>query len=77
MHRACDESMRAQQMALETLIGEEAILTLLAIQWWSVVDHFRMNLKEIKLISSHNNFCVILPSLYVSIACDYAIDPNP
>lgn len=33
-------------MTLESLIGEEAILTLLTVQRWPVVNHLRMNLKK-------------------------------
>lgn len=44
LHRARDKPMRAQKMTLETLISEKAILTFLAIQRRSIVDHFRMDL---------------------------------
>jgi hypothetical protein len=54
-------------MTLKTLIGEEAILTFLAVQRRSIVNHLGMNLKEKlkvlvtkhyhkKLIDSHLNF---------------------
>ena len=32
-------------MTLETLIGEKAILTLLTVERWPVVDHLGVNLK--------------------------------
>jgi hypothetical protein len=35
-------------VALKPLIGEEAVLAFLAIEWWSVVNHFRVNLREEK-----------------------------
>jgi hypothetical protein len=40
-------------VTLETLIGEEAILAFLAIQWWSIVNHFRMNLASKETILVH------------------------
>lgn len=45
LHRARDQAVRAEQMPLEALIGEEPELALLAVERWSIVDHLRMNLK--------------------------------
>jgi hypothetical protein len=39
--------MRPKQVPLQTLVGEEAILTFLAIEWWSVVNHLGVNLQRI------------------------------
>lgn len=44
LHGRSDETVRAEQMALEALIGEEPELALLAVEWGTAVDHLRMNL---------------------------------
>jgi hypothetical protein len=40
--------MRPKEMTLETLIGKEAILTLLTVQRWPVVDHLGVDLSWVK-----------------------------
>lgn len=44
LHTGRDQAVRAEQMPLQTLVGEEAELALLAVERRSVVDHLRMYL---------------------------------
>ena len=43
LHGRRDEPVGAEQVSLQSLVGEEATLTLLAVQRRPVVDHFRVN----------------------------------
>jgi hypothetical protein len=45
LHRACNKTVRAEKMTLESLIGEETVLTFLTVEWRSVVDHLRVDLE--------------------------------
>ena len=43
LHAGRHEAVAAQQMSLQTLVREEAELTFLAVEWRTVVDHFRVD----------------------------------
>lgn len=44
LHAGGDQTVTAQEMALQTLVCEEPELTFLAVQGGPVVDHLRMDL---------------------------------
>lgn len=44
LHAGRHQSMGAQQVALQTLIGEESELALLTVERWAVVNHLRVDL---------------------------------
>lgn len=43
LHRRRDEAVRAEQVPLQALVGEEAALALLAVERRPVVDHLRVD----------------------------------
>lgn len=65
-------------MTLQSLVCEESVLTFLAIQWRSIVNHLGMNLtrNRISFVPQDISQYYRLPSLYVSIACGFEVDPS-
>lgn len=55
-------------MTLEALVGEETILTLLTVQWRSVVDHLRVNLNKIdKIVKCKPSSRYSLPEITLTL----------
>jgi hypothetical protein len=50
LHRTCDEPVRTEKMTFQSLVGEEAVLTLLTVQRRTVVDHFGVDLEKRKMM---------------------------
>lgn len=65
LHRARNQTMRPQEVALQTLVGEKAQLTLLAVERRPVEDHFRVDLN---FVNPLHVVAQLFQILYIAIA---------
>ena len=69
LHAAGDQTVRAQQVALQTLVREEAQLALLTVQRRPVVDHLRVDLHLVDPLHVVTQLLQVLPGSDESSEC--------